>query len=108
MEVALIIIIAISFLIKKSGLVYWMCVVILFQNILSILDFENKRYIQDESQNAIFLFKQFITIVIIQVCLNFILNNSYLIFFASNFTALLVSWGMLTMLLPRDEVVSTI
>ena len=107
MYVVLLLIILVSFLIKNMDLVYWICYLILAQNIISILDFEGNRQTFNDSQNTIFVFKKFLTIVISQLCLNFIQYNMYVIFFITNVTSLLVSWGIIKILLPRNDVVST-
>ena len=47
-------------------------------------------------------------IAIIQICLNFVLNNGYLVFLSTNVSCFFTIWGILTMGMPSEEASSTI
>ena len=41
-------------------------------------------------------------VALTQICLNFVLNNGYLVFLSTNMSCFFTIWGILTMVMPSD------
>ena len=75
----LLILIILSLIKNQSQLIYIQIIILLVRNILSLLDFEDKRNTQNDSfKTSVFILFQQTTVTLLQSCLNFTLNSSVL------------------------------
>ena len=47
-------------------------------------------------------------VAIVQICLNFVLNNGYLVYLSTNLSSFFTVLGVMTMFMPNEEASSTI
>ena len=81
---------------NRLNLIYYAVSVLLFRNVLSLLDFEGKRF--DESQDLeMFVILLLWTVTILGVCINFLLTNMIVIVLISACSSFLSIIGVFVM-----------